>query len=269
MDLNLIGFRVLLKMVFLFRLIFIFALVGSVNAQSFTASYQPASRIRSAELRQIQLDWQRNQLLEGLADQLSRQFTLSEPLTVGLGECGGSNAFYRPDTKVIVICLELIPDIINRIVRAEGRGIDRDRLIRTATGALVFIVFHEIGHAFIDIENLPVLGRNEDAADMISTYLILQEPALADWGIAGGLFFFSQPNSLIPGFFSQRHLADEHSLDPQRAVNLACAAYGKDPRRYVWAMHAARVTERRAVRCAGEYEQLDRSVRELLRGITR
>lgn len=256
-------------MTILLRLFFLLALTGSATAQSFSATYQPVPQIRSPELRQLQIDWRNNRLLEGLADLLSRQFTLSQPLKIGLGECGMSNAFYKPDAKVVVLCLELIPDLTSRIVREQGPRLDRETINNTVAGALVFIVFHELGHAIIDIESLPVLGRNEDAADMISTYLILQEPALADRGVAGGMFFFSKPTSVIPGFFSQRHLSDEHGLNPQRAVNLACAAYGKEPSRFVWAMHAARVTNQRASRCAGEYAQLDRSVRELLRNVIR
>lgn len=253
----------------LIRFIFLLAFSGSAAAQSFSATYQPTNQIRDPELRQLQIDWRSNRLLEGLSEQLSRQFTLSQPLKIGLGECGTVNAFYRPDGKVIVLCLELIPDLVNRMLREQGGRLERQAINNILAGALVFIIFHELGHAFIDIESLPVLGRQEDAADMISTYLILQEPALADSAVAGGLFFFGKQRSLIPGFFSQRHMSDEHGLDPQRAVNLACAAYGKDSKRYVWAMHTARVTDERARRCSGEYQQLERSVRELLRNVIR
>ncbi|MDP1694631.1 MAG: DUF4344 domain-containing metallopeptidase [Candidatus Woesearchaeota archaeon] len=260
---------ILLTMTNLLRLIFLLAWAGSATAQSVSATYQPIPQIRSPELRQLQIDWRSNRLLEGMAEQLSRQFTLSQPLKIGLGECGMSNAFYKSDAKTIVLCLELIPDLVSRILREQGTRLDRETINNTVVGALVFIVFHELGHAIIDIESLPVLGRNEDAADMISTYLILQEPALADRAVAGGLFFFSKPTSLIPGFFNQQHMSDEHGLNPQRAVNLACAAYGKEPSRFVWAMQAARVTNQRASRCAGEYAQLDRSVRGLLRNVIR
>lgn len=261
---------ILAPMTALFRLILLLAMsaFGSAFAQkSFLATYQPLEQIRNPALRQIQLDWRNNRLLEGLSDQLSQQFTLNQPLKIGLGECGTSNAFYRSDTKIVVVCLELIPDLVSRMRREQNTHVDRESINKTVIGALIFIVFHELGHAIIDIESLPVLGRNEDAADNIATYLILQEPALADTAITGGLFFFSKPVSLIPNFFSQRHLSDEHGLNPQRAVNLACAAYGKGPQRYEWAMRVARVTNQRAVRCAGEYEQLERSVRDLLRNV--
>ncbi len=259
----------LLKMKLIVRFLCLLALAGAASAQSFIATYQPLGQIRNVELRQLQSDWRDKRLLEGLVEQLSNQFTLSQPLKIGLGECGASNAYYRSDAKLIVICLELIPDLASRIVREQGNRLDREGIKRTVAGALVFIIFHELGHALIDIESLPVLGRNEDAADMISTYLILKEPALAESGVAGGLFFFGRQTTLIPGFFSQRHLSDEHGLNPQRAVNLACAAYGKEPQRYVWAMQSAQVSNQRAGRCANEYAQLERSVSELLKGVAR
>lgn len=255
---------------FLLRLLLLLAATGPVAAQSVTATYQPMGQIRSPELRNLQADWQRNRLLETMAEQFSRQFSLRQQLKIGLGECGTPNAFYKSDAKIIVLCLELIPDLVNRVITHPGtRNLERDSIQNVVTGALVFIVFHELDHAIIDIERLPVLGREEDAADMLSTYLILQEPALADRGVAGGIFFFSKPASSIPGFFSQHSLSAEHALNPQRAANLACAAYGKDPQRFAWAMHAARVSTQRANRCASEYAHLDRSVRDLLHKVIR
>ncbi|MFM2252876.1 MAG: hypothetical protein RJB68_1213 [Pseudomonadota bacterium] len=251
------------------RFILLMVFAGTSYAQSFIPVYQPLEQIKNSELRQLQADWRNAQILEEMATQLSNQFRLSQPLKIGLGECGVSNAKYRSDMKFVQICLELIPDLTSRIAREQGNRLNRESMTRTVMGALVFIIFHELGHALIDIENLPVLGKEEDAADTISTYLILQKPALAEIGVAGGLFFFGRQTTLIPGFFSQDHLSDEHGLNPQRAVNLACAAYGKDPQRFGWAIQTARVTNNRAIRCTNEYIQLERSVSGLLRGITR
>lgn len=245
----------------LLRLLLLLSFAGPVCAQSFIASYQPRQQIRDPQLREFQEDWRRGRLIEGLTEMLDKKFELNHPLKIGLGECGMVNAFYRRDRKMITICLELLPDIGSRV--AADRTMDRATMKDVAAGALAFIIMHELGHALIDIQNIPVLGREEDAADQIATYLMLEENSVADKAIAGGLFFFSKPK-LIPGFFNQRHLSGEHSLDPQRAANLACWAYGKEPRRYVWAMHAARVSQERSYRCAREYEQLSRSVKELL-----
>ena len=240
------------------------AFVTTASAQTVTASYQPISQIRNTDLRQLQMDWRRGRLLESLAENLSQKFTLNQMLTIGLGECGQPNAFYQRDRKIIVVCLELIPNLVDRVRRERSQRASPEEVKNLVAGSLVFVVLHEMGHALIDLQGLPVLGREEDAADQISTFLILEEPALADRALAGGVWFFSSPK-LVPNFFSQRHLSDEHGLDPQRVANIACWAYGRDPQRYVWAMHAARVTNQRAARCYNEYAQLDRSVRELLK----
>ncbi len=254
----------------LLRLLLLLVMAGAASAQSVSANYQPIEQIRDPTLRLLQGDWQRNRILENMAEQFSRRFSLSHPLKIGLGECGSPNAFYRSDAKIIVLCLDLITDLAARLSRDPStRNLERESVQNIIAGALVFIVFHEMGHAIIDLESIPVLGRNEDAADAISTYLILQEPGLAESGVAGGIFFFSKPTSAVPGFFSQKHMSGEHALNPQRAVNLACAAYGKDPARFVWAMRAAQVSNERAGRCATEYAQLDRSVRDLLRKVIR
>ena len=46
-----------------------------------------------------------------------------------------------------------------------------------ATGAVIaFILEHEFTHALIHVYNLPVLGKEEDAADTLATLLLLKSP---------------------------------------------------------------------------------------------
>ena len=116
-------------------------------------------------LRQLQIDWQSSRLLESLTDQLSQRFVLRSTLTIALGECGQANAFYRSDTKTVVMCLDLMGDMVRRIVQEHGGTGTRDAMIATLSGALVFVTLHEIGHALIDIQGAPILGREEDVAD--------------------------------------------------------------------------------------------------------
>src|SRR5688500_14135049 len=42
-------------------------------------------------------------------------------------------------------------------------------------GNTVFILYHELGHALIDLLNLPVLGREEDAADNLASVMMIPE----------------------------------------------------------------------------------------------
>lgn len=227
-----------------------------------------SSRVRTPELREVQDDWRRGRVLESIAEYVSRKFSFNESLKLVSGECGQPNAYYMRDRKLLVLCLELFPDLADRLIRERGRKADRVEMGNLMAGALYFIVLHELGHALIDVQSLPVLGREEDAADQISAFLVLGDEELAP-ALAGAIWFFGPKATLFPGFYSQRHLSDEHSLGPQRAANIACWAYGRDPQRYAWALQAARVTSQRAARCADEYAQLDRSVRGLLKDAIR
>jgi hypothetical protein len=46
--------------------------------------------------------------------------------------------------------------------------------IDAVLGPLFDVFFHETGHALFDMLQVPVLGREEDAADQVSAYLMLQ-----------------------------------------------------------------------------------------------
>ena len=128
-----------------------------------------------------------------------------------------------------------------------------------AFGALFFILFHEVGHGLSHTLRLPILGKEEDAADSIATYLILgiREPVTA---VAGALWFFGT-GSRTP---SLQDYADEHSLGPQRQFSLVCNAVGKDPAQFQSLAQGLKLPPERASRCPAEYRQLQRSVRQLL-----
>src|ERR1700719_2709632 len=48
-------------------------------------------------------------------------------------------------------------------------------LVEFVAGNMLFVGFHEMGHALVGQLHLPVLGRGEDAADSFATLAMLQE----------------------------------------------------------------------------------------------
>ena len=46
---------------------------------------------------------------------------------------------------------------------------ERDEAV---AGAFIFVFFHELGHALIDVYELPITGREEDAVDQLSTWIL-------------------------------------------------------------------------------------------------
>ena len=140
-------------------------------------------------------------------------------------------------------------------------NIPMESKVEAAAGAMLFVVFHEVGHALSHMLNLPILGKEEDAADAIANYILLHtnNPLPA---IIGSVWFFTNATTQP----TIRDFAGEHSLGPQRAFSMLCYALGMDPVKYEEVATRFKLPQERATRCAGEYQQLKASTKVLLRG---
>lgn len=127
--------------------------------------------------------------------------------------------------------------------------------IDTYTGnVLLHVILHEFAHALISQYNLPVVGREEDAADAFADVMLIH---FFDRGSdvvisAADLFFINDKRT--PRFVKEDFWGD-HSLDKQRYYRRLCHAYGSDPSRYNAIKHQAKFTEQKAERCIAEYHQ--------------
>ena len=208
--------------------------------------------------------------LEAIAEAVQTGFRLPKPLNLVGRPCGEPNAFYVPDEKSIFICYELVDLIVRQADKAKGpdrrKKLPEESRALLAVGAVTFITLHEMGHALIDILELPVTGREEDVADQIATFLTLrelkdeEEQEFAFWTVVGGSWFFDMLGS-------QRlnsNMADEHSLDGQRVYNIACWTYGSDPRRYAELGHWFNGATDRLLRCEAEHVQMHHALTKLI-----
>jgi hypothetical protein len=151
---------------------FVPALPGAVQAAPAQAaqigiSYVPPKKPAHQALYELLKEYG---ALEKLQELLGR-FRLPRPLALKLQGCDGdSNAWYDDDT--VTVCYEYLDDIW----RNAPAKTTRDGLtpIDAVLGPLFDVFFHETGHALFDMLKVPVLGREEDAADQVSAYLMLQ-----------------------------------------------------------------------------------------------
>lgn len=208
--------------------------------------------------------------LEEIAEAVQTNIRLPKPLNLVGQPCGEPNAFYSPDEKLIVLCYELVDLIVRQTEKAKEPG-SRKKLPEEsrellAFGAVTFITLHEMGHALIDILDLPITGREEDVADQIATFLSLhdlkdeEEHELAKWIVVGGSWYFRMLSQ--QGQFGG--LADEHSLDEQRLYNVACWTYGSDPRRYAELVPVFRGASGRLLGCEAEHAKMHRALTKLI-----
>jgi hypothetical protein len=141
---------------------------------------------------------------------------------------------------------------------------------RFVTSNIVSTFYHELGHALIDVMQLPVLGREEDAADTLSGLLIDQiwqeDTAFAmitDSALAYVLYDAENPTSP-----DEQPFWDEHGLDLQRSYNLVCIFYGANPEGRAEITKIFELPESRAERCPDEYVQAQTSWGAMLEQIS-
>lgn len=118
---------------------------------------------------------------------------------------------------------------------------------------LLGIFYHEFGHALIDILELPIFGQEEDAADVLSVFLISE--------------FFEEETAVqlaydtAFGFLGEAEQVDEisywgvHGPDLQRYYNLVCLFYGANPEERDDVAEELGLPEERAEYCPEEYDQ--------------
>jgi hypothetical protein len=159
---------------------------------------------------------------------LLNPFRLPRPLTVEVLGCQGrENAWYGFDQANF--CYEYVELIQRHSPKvATPGGVQRSDAI---LGATLDTILHEVGHAIFDILQIPVLGREEDAADFFSIYLLLQFPPEDAKRLIEGVAFtmgsearedFSDPPARLK-------FAGPHGLNAQRHYNVVCLAFGANP----------------------------------------
>lgn len=201
-------------------------------------------------------------LFEDVIDSLNEGLVLPHDVRVVLKDCGEINAFYDPNAKSVFMCYELFDHFTDIFMRGETQQ-EREDGAGKAVAALVFAFYHELGHALIDVYDLPVTGREEDAVDQLATVLLLEtwEGEDSELAILSSAEWFELDASERE---DEADMSDEHALDEQRYYNLVCWTYGSDPEYFSdladdWGLPPAR-----AERCSGEYARMSSAWNTLL-----
>lgn len=107
-----------------------------------------------------------NGVLEEIVASLNTLYKLPHDVMIRFRRLNTSNAFYNPNDRSIEFSLEMVEELYQTF-----SGLYKDQqLIDATTDAAVFVLFHEIGHALIHIFNIPISGREEEAADNFAPF---------------------------------------------------------------------------------------------------
>jgi Putative metallopeptidase len=134
-------------------------------------------------------------------------------------------------------------------------------LAEFVVGNILFVATHEMGHAVISEMNLPVLGREEDAADEFAILTALRhgEKDFSDRVLieaAEGWFMDARRAKKVgdpPTFY------DEHGLSEQRGYQMVCLMVGSDPVRFKELADETKLPDDRRRTCVWDYDTASRS----------
>jgi len=186
---------------------------------------------------------------------------------------GSDSPFYSPNDRALHFCYEWYNDVLRYAPKATtAQGVTRANVV---IGMWIGTLLHETGHAMFDMLDVPVFGREEDAADQTAAFIALQFNKDIQRTVIKGFAYFWQmvaqsggdpptttdPNP--PQDAIQRCLndplcayADVHGTASQRLYNTLCLAYGGAPDAFKDFVQMGWLPKTRADDCAREFQQL-------------
>lgn len=196
-----------------------------------------------------------NRFLDTIAIRLNDSLRIPRDIVLETAHCTEPNAKYDSNRRRVTLCYELFQSLADRFDNQSGG----DYLV---TGTVVFALMHELGHALVDVLELPITGKEEDAVDQLATILLLQQGTPGD-SLAFGAVGWFVTNSRM-GVPDDLAFADDHGLDRQRVYNIICWIYARDPARYPEIVTDGWLPEHRRDRCPAEFRRLADSWRRIL-----
>ncbi len=218
------------------------------------------AKLNGSKYAEIDRRLREEKVLESAAKKLNSAISLPKDISLQTNECGEINAFYDPNNSTIIVCYELMEhffELFQSSGKSESASYD---LMFDATR---FVFLHELGHALIDVHEIPIAGSEEDAADRLSTYICLEQ--LGDEG-ANSAIAAAQAFSIESKDQDESNLAfyDNHKLGQQRFYDIMCSLYGYSPNKYGDIVDEGLLPKDRAMSCGEEYKKLVNSWSKLL-----
>lgn len=222
---------------------------------------------KKAEYRELQSEFKKDKVLEEVTAGLNSSLALPCNITIEFKELGEANAYYDPNTHHISLGYELLEDLLDLFSKTSK---DEDVVMDRALNATVFILFHELGHALIDVYDLPTVGKEEDAVDQLSFFVLSDTDNPNDANndnnkmVLDGAQAFLLLANRDEKTLDQMSLWDDHSLSKQRFYNILSLVYGSNPKKYGYLVTRKVLPKDRAESSTEEYERVSHAWTKLL-----
>jgi Putative metallopeptidase len=236
----------------------------------FKLVYVPVKDKKFAHIEKVVKD---SKLFETLIDISNKELILPVDLTVVFRECNGTdengekedptNAWYSSKDHSLTMCYGLVQQSEDLFKDDEKSEEELEDAVLNSTA---WTFYHELGHALIDIYKIAHTGKEEDAADELSTFILITEGGDAGEKAAldGAENFYREASD--DNDLNEEQFADVHSLDKQRFYNIICLVYGSNTKKYEYLTEGKDpiLPEGRAEDCEHEYERVTRAWTNIL-----
>ena len=263
---------------FFARMVIVGALVVPVSEVSPAAAQVPEPNrveIRYEEPKNAAhgpiLDSIRTKAVLERVQKLFSPFRLPRPLLFRTTGCDGEvNAWFEQDA--VTVCYEYIEYVLRAAAdKSRPAWVSEESAI---SGAMIDVFLHEGAHALFDYLKIPVLGREEDAADQVAGFMLLSLGRKDTPQLVGGIVYIYLNEAGILDFnrlkrrrlmlVDGKELADAHSTPLQRMYGTLCLAYGADRPLFLAEALRSALPAERLEGCAAEFDQISRAFQQLL-----
>jgi hypothetical protein len=221
---------------------------------SYVPPKNPAHQPIYEQLRELRF-------LENLQEFLS-PVRLPRMLLVKVEGCDDdANAWY--ENNEITVCYEYI-DQLWKTMPAEttAAGVAP---VDALVGPLFDTCLHEFAHAIFDMLRVPVFGREEDAADQVSAYIMLHLGKAEARRLIGGVAYaYKTEVDAATAPLGMTQFADVHGTPAQRYYDVLCIAYGADAQLFGDFVEKGYLPKERAEDCKDEYQQVAYAYEQLI-----
>ncbi|MDB5507185.1 MAG: hypothetical protein JWR75_1823 [Devosia sp.] len=170
---------------------------------------------------------------------------------------GVHNHMPRLLVRIVVATLCLFAPLASAVQAADLTKTQEARVNEWAANNALWVLYHELAHLLVDQLDLPVLGKEEDAADNMASWTLLKKgtpeaiQALADaargWQLSGAAYGDD---------FVKEDFYDSHSLNQQRTFQIVCLMVGADEESFGKVAKAYAMDNNRQYSCRFDYEQV-------------
>ncbi|MCW8329420.1 DUF4344 domain-containing metallopeptidase [Photobacterium sp. SDRW27] len=234
----------------------------AVAAQNnISIEYLPAKDKEERSAQQLIANSGVNAILTGLSD---AHFAFNQTLTIQYGAEDGP--MYDPEAHTVYMPYSFVAESLQYFRDNDYQEKFGKEPQLGAIDTILHTLLHEAGHAFVADQNIPVLGKEEDAVDNFATLMMINYVEGGDDAAISAADMFAFESDNRPDYYDFGEYIDEHSFDLQRYFSTLCLVYGSDPEKHQNLLEEVEkdyLSERKDF-CIDNFDQLDQSWHQYL-----